>query len=198
MITMVLMFVAAGIDEMLVLIVFFAHANNAKQIKQVYVGQQVGMTSVLIVSLLALYGISFINGEWTGLLGLLPIVIGVMALFERDEEEEDNALLSKSSIFSNLSVRVAIIAIAGGAEEIAVIVPYFTTLTMIDLFLAAVTFFVMVLIWSIICHVLSSTKQVYAFVNKYERIFIPVVFIWIGIHVLLESDTIETILDLFL
>ncbi|MEN2465281.1 cadmium resistance transporter [Ornithinibacillus sp. FSL M8-0202] len=197
--TMAIMFIAAGIDEMIVLIFLFAHAKSKRQERQIYIGQQLGMTGILIISLIALYGISFITGKWTGLFGLLPIAIGIMALFEGDDEEEERErILHKTSIFSNLTLRVFVIALAGGAEEVAIMVPYFTTLTSYQIILASITFFVMVLIWSGLCHLLASSSKVYTFVNKYKRIIIPLVFIGIGLHILLENDTIETILDLFL
>ncbi|WP_047984770.1 cadmium resistance transporter [Ornithinibacillus californiensis] len=197
-ITIVITFIAAGIDEMLVLILLFAHAKNKKQMRQVYIGQQAGMTVILFIILIALYGVSFFTGKWTGLLGILPIVIGLMELFDGDEDEESDAILRKTTIFSNLTTRVAIVAIVGGSEELAIFVPYFTTLNSNELMIAVLTFFVMIFIWSGICHVLGSTKNVYKVVKRYERIIIPVVFIGIGMKVLLENDTIETILDLFL
>jgi cadmium resistance transport/sequestration family protein len=195
---MIITFVATGIDEMLLLILLFTHAKNHKQIRQVYIGQQLGMTLILLVAVLAIYWISFISEKWIGLLGLLPIIIGVMELFEKDEEEESETVLQKTAIFSNLTIRVIIIAIAGGAEELAIYVPYFTSLHVKELILAILTFILLVPIWSAICHMLGSMKQIYTFVGRFQRFVIPIVFIGIGLKILLESDTIETILDLIL
>ncbi|WP_026908158.1 cadmium resistance transporter [Paucisalibacillus globulus] len=197
-ITIIITFIATGIDEMLVLILLFAHAKSQKQICQVYMGQQIGMTFILILVVIAVSGISFFTGKWTGLLGLLPIFIGIMELFEGDEDNEAKGILDKISMFSNLTLRVAIIAIAGGAEELAIYIPYFTSLNWNEVILAILAFIIMIPIWSAICHMIGSMKNVYNFVKRFQRIVIPVVFIGIGLKVLLESDTIEAILDMFL
>jgi cadmium resistance transport/sequestration family protein len=199
-ITIIITFIATGIDEMLVLILLFAHAKNQKQIRQVYIGQQIGMTSILLLVIIVASGIISFAGKWTGLLGLLPILIGIMELVEDDDDDDDESagILNKISMFSNLSVRVAIIAIVGGAEELAIYVPYFTSLTWEEIILAIITFIIMIPIWCAICHMVGSMKNIYQFVKRFQRIIIPVVFIGIGIKVLLESDTIEAILDLFI
>ncbi|WP_010097314.1 cadmium resistance transporter [Ornithinibacillus scapharcae] len=197
--TMITTFIATGIDEMIILILIFAHARNHNQIRQVYIGQQIGMTFIIVVALLALYGItSLFTGKWTGLIGLLPIIMGIMELVERDDDDESGEVLQKSAIFSNLTLRVTLIAIAGGAEELAIYIPYFTSLESQGLLLALITFVIMVPIWCAICQKLGSMKNVYELVKRYERILIPVVFIGIGLNVLVESDTLEAILDLFL
>lgn len=197
--TMIVTFIATGIDEMVILILLFAHAKNQNQIRQVYIGQQIGMTFIILLTLLAVYGIaSFFTGKWTGIIGFLPIIIGLMELLEGDEENENEALLQKSAIFSNLSLRVALVAIVGGAEELAIYIPYFTSLHSQDMLLALITFVIMVPVWCAICHRLGSMNKVYQVIKRYERVIIPIVFIGIGLNVLIESDTIEAILDLFL
>ncbi|WP_042142014.1 cadmium resistance transporter [Paucisalibacillus sp. EB02] len=196
--TMIITFIATGIDEMLVLILLFAHARNQKQIRQVYIGQQIGMTFILVLAIIAISGISSFAGKWTGLLGLLPIIIGVMELMENDEDNESPGILNKISMFSNLTLRVAIIAVVGGAEELAIYVPYFTSLTWNEIILAIITFLIMIPIWCGIWHMVGSMKNIYRFVKRFQRILIPVVFIGIGMKVLLESDTIEAIIDLFI
>jgi cadmium resistance transport/sequestration family protein len=199
-ITIIITFIATGIDEMLVLILLFAHAKNQKQIRQVYIGQQIGMTFILLLVIIVASGIISFAGKWTGLLGLLPILIGIMELVEDDDDDDDESagILNKISMFSNLSVRVAIIAIVGGAEELAIYVPYFSSLTWDEVTLAIITFIIMVPIWCAICHMVGSRKNIYQFVKRFQRFIIPLVFIGIGIKVLLESDTIEAILDLFI
>lgn len=197
--TIIITFIATGIDEMLVLILLFAHARNQQQIRQVYIGQQIGMTFILLLVIIAISGISTFAGKWTGLLGLLPIILGIMELMEdEDDDDESPGILNKISMFSNLSIRVAIIAIVGGAEELAIYVPYFTSLNWDEVILAIIIFIIMIPIWSAICHMVGSMKNIYQFVKRFQRIIIPVVFIGIGIKVLLESDTIEAILDLFI
>lgn len=197
--TIIITFIATGIDEMLVLILLFAHARNQQQIRQVYIGQQIGMTFILLLVIIAISGISTFAGKWTGLLGILPIILGIMELMEDEDDDDDSpGILNKISMFSNLSVRVAIIAIVGGAEELAIYVPYFTSLNWDEVILAIIIFIIMIPIWSAICHMVGSMKNIYQFVKRFQRIIIPVVFIGIGIKVLLESDTIEAILDLFI
>lgn len=196
---MAITFVATGIDEMIVLILLFANAKKLKSIRNIYIGQQIGMTILLLLSLLTVYGIALISGKWIGLLGFLPIIIGLKILFfgeeEGDDEKQEWELKTKK--FRSQIVSVALLALTGGAEELVIFIPYFAALDAFDTMIAALTFFVMIPIWCTVCKKISSIDRFQAGVQKYERIILPIVFIGIGLSVLIENNTLQNVMSLF-
>ncbi len=193
---MAMTFIATGIDEMLLLIILFSMAKREKDVRDVFVGQQIGMTLVLIMTLLAVYGLGFITREWVGLLGILPIAVGIIEFFSGEEEDDDDKILMKTAIFSNWIFRVALIAIAGGAEELAIFIPYFSSLHVKELLIAVVTFTLMIPIWSGICMRLARVGNIDLVINNYRRFIVPIIFIGIGINILLENNTLKAIFSL--
>ncbi|HBI03679.1 MAG TPA: cadmium resistance protein CadD, partial [Paenibacillaceae bacterium] len=116
---------------------------------------------------------------------------------DEDDEEEDKEVLKKSSRFNSLMVSVALIAIAGGGEELAIYIPYFAALSTTELIITLITFNLLVPIWCTICRKIASLKHIQEPIEKYERILVPIVFIGLGLFVFIESNTISAIMGLF-
>ena len=193
--TSIATFIATGIDELIVLTVLFVYYKNRGQVKDIYIGQQLSMLVLLGISLLAVFGITFIPPRYIGLLGLVPIGMGLKVLFfgEDDQEVEEKELVQKSKKFSSLILSVAFIAVAGGAEELTIYIPYFASLNLLNLIVALIIFNLLVPVWCTLCKKISKIKRVEEKIEKYERIIIPIVFIGLGIFVLIENNTLSLI-----
>ncbi|MDF2543822.1 MAG: hypothetical protein K0S47_3540 [Herbinix sp.] len=193
-------FVATGFDEILLLTILFVHASKRNNIKSVYLGQQLGMAVLLLISILAVYGINLVPREWIGILGLLPILQGIRTLFQKEEEEEDEeeeAVINRTKKYNSLFLSVALLTIAGGGEELAVYIPYLASLSSKELWITIITFHLLVPIWCTICKKLSAISHIHTILERYERIIIPIVFVGLGIFVILENNTLQAALDLF-
>lgn len=197
--TAIAAFIATGVDEIVVLTILFVHATKRKSIRDVYIGQQIGMIVLLALSVLAVYGISLVSEKWIGLLGFLPIIQGVRFWINGgdDDDDEDDEIIEKTTKFSSLILSVTIIAIAGGGEELAIYIPYFAALDPFNLLITLITFNVLVPIWCTICRMISSKKQIQEMIEKYEKVMVPIVFIGLGIFALLENNTFSAIMSLF-
>lgn len=195
--TAIITFIATGIDEIFVLTIIFVYANNKKSIRDVYIGQQIGMIILLAISVLAIFGITLITEKWVGILGFLPIIKGVKILINGDDDDEKEEIINKTSRYKSLILSVTVIAIAGGGEELAIYIPYFASLSTEYLIITLITFTILVPIWCKICSKISSIKQIQNTATKYERILLPIVFIGLGIFVLIENNTFSKIMSLF-
>lgn len=197
--TAVAAFVATGIDEIFVLTILFVHGKKKKSIKDVYIGQQIAMIVLLAISLLAVFGITLISEKWVGVLGILPIIQGIRILIngDDDDEGEEGEIIKKTRKFNSLILSVALIAIAGGGEELSIYIPYFASLSTKDLIITLVIFNLLVPIWCTVCRKISSIKHVQETVFKYERFLVPIVFVGLGVFVLVESNTFGAIMSLF-
>lgn len=196
--TAIAIFIATGIDEMFVLTILFAQAQKKKAVGAVYIGQQIAMIALLGISILGVFGLTFITEKWIGLLGLVPIILGIRMLINGDEEdEEEEEILKKTGKFNSLIISVALIAIGGGGEELAIYIPYFSALDTTELIITLITFNLLVPIWCILCQKVASFKYVKETVEKYERILVPIVFVGLGLFVLIENDTFSVIMGKF-
>src|SRR5215212_10247416 len=75
-------FAATNIDDIFVLTLFFAQVNNRLKRWHVIAGQYAGFTALVALSLVGYFARFVAPEEWIGLLGLLPIIIGIKKLWQ--------------------------------------------------------------------------------------------------------------------
>jgi cadmium resistance protein CadD (predicted permease) len=85
-ITAVITFTATNIDDIFVLMMFFSQTNNSFRRRHVIAGQYLGIFALIAISSLGFLGSYFIPKEFIGLLGFVPIVIGIRK-FRNNENE---------------------------------------------------------------------------------------------------------------
>ena len=74
----VVMFAVTNIDDIVLLSLFFGRARGDRTAeRQVVVGQYLGFGGILVVSVLAAVGLSFLPESVLAYLGLIPLAIGV-------------------------------------------------------------------------------------------------------------------------
>ncbi|WP_138859387.1 CadD family cadmium resistance transporter [Exiguobacterium mexicanum] len=206
-------FIVTNIDDIFVLMLLFSQAkaqvktseglkgnqteNKHISPKDIIIGQYLGFTLLVVVSLLGTFGVMLIPEKWVGLLGLIPIYLGIM-LFIKGEDEDENAILSSlnSRKYNSVFLSVAFITFANGGDNIGIYVPFFSTLTMNQLAVTVITFFIMVAIWCFIGYRLAAFKHVSETLENYGRWIIPIVFIGLGIYIIVENETFSALLSL--
>jgi cadmium resistance protein CadD (predicted permease) len=85
-------FAATNIDDIVILMLFFAQVNASFRPRQIVVGQYLGFSVLIIASLPGFFGGLIVPRAWIGLLGLVPIAIGVTRLVNREKDEEVQAV----------------------------------------------------------------------------------------------------------
>ena len=63
-------FVATNLDDMFVLMIFFAHLDYKNT--QIIIGQYIGISSLILISTLGYFFKFIIPTAWIGLLGIFP------------------------------------------------------------------------------------------------------------------------------
>lgn len=89
---------ATTFDDNLYLTAFFGKVNHAFRPKHIILGEFVGFTALVLASLPGFFGGLVLPASWIGLLGFLPIAIGISHLLSRDDGDE-----AVESIAVNLS-----------------------------------------------------------------------------------------------
>ncbi|GAA0361598.1 hypothetical protein GCM10008932_12750 [Alkalibacterium iburiense] len=121
-------FVSTSIDYLFILIILFAQKNYGTQKGQIYTGQFLGTGILVGASLVAVYFVNFLPEQWMiGLLGFIPIYLGIrFAIIGEEDEEEEEIIHKLEERGSNrLFWTVTLLTIASGGDNLSIYIPYF-------------------------------------------------------------------------
>jgi cadmium resistance transport/sequestration family protein len=197
-VTAAILYIATAVDLLVILLIFFARAKTRKEYRDIYIGQYVGSVALIVVSLFFAFVLNYVPEKWIlGLLGLIPIYLGIKVAIYDDCEGEKRAKkeLNKKGL-SKLVGTVAIVTIAScGADNIGLFVPYFVTLSVTDLLITLFVFFLILIFFLVFtAQKLANIPGVGEIVEKFSRWIMAVIYIALGLFIIIENDTIGTIL----
>ena len=192
-VTSIILYSGTAVDLLIILMLFFAKRKSRKDIINIYLGQFLGSVSLILLSLLFAFVLDYIpSKEILGLLGLIPIFLGLKVLLLGDSDGEAIAKEGLRKDNKNLIFLVAMITFAScGADNIGVFVPYFTTLNSANLIVALLTFLVMIYLLVFSAQKLAQVPSVGETLEKYSRWFIAVVYLGLGIYILIENNSFD-------
>ena len=192
-VTSIILYSGTAVDLLIILMLFFAKRKSRKDIINIYLGQFLGSVSLILLSLLFAFVLDYIpSKEILGLLGLIPIFLGLKVLLLGDSDGEAIAKDGLRKDNRNLIFLVAMITFAScGADNIGVFVPYFTTLNLANLIVALLTFLVMIYLLVFSAQKLAQVPSVGETLEKYSRWFIAVVYLGLGIYILIENNSFD-------
>jgi cadmium resistance protein CadD (predicted permease) len=173
------LFAATNIDDLVVLTVLFvASARGALPGWKVVAGQYAGFVTLVAISVVAAAGLTIVPDKWVGLLGLIPLAIGIYGLVRTlrrrgDDDDDDDDAISAVGLLG-----VAGITIANGADNISLYTPVFRTNPVQDTVVTIIVFLVLV-----------------AVLERVEHWLVPAVFIGLGLYILIESGVLIRLVE---
>lgn len=191
-------FVATNLDDIVILSLFFSQINACFRRRHIVIGQYLGFSLLVIASLPSFFGKFILPTSWIGLLGIVPMIIGISRLLnpETDEQEDFNNPESSPSWWCNFlspqSYAVAAVTIANGGDNISIYMPMFATNTWDSLLVILAVFFVMVGVWCYTAYCLTQVSAIAALIVRYGNPLVPFILIGLGASILMESHTLET------
>lgn len=194
------MFAATNIDDIVVLTaLFLASRRGLPRPWHIVGGQYAGFITLVGLSLLAALGLTIVPDEWVGLLGLLPLALGIRGLIrglrsngDDDGDDNEGKLIKGVGLFG-----VAGITIANGADNIAIYTPVFRTMTPADTTITIIVFLALVALWCAVGRVIGTHHKVVETLEKIEHWLVPVVFIGLGLTILIGSGSLQHLIDLW-
>ena len=218
-ITAFVSFVSTNIDDIFVLMLFFTQIDNVIKRRHIVIGQYLGIGVLTIISIIGALGVSVIPHEYVGFLGLVPIYLGIKEYVDHKKGSESNGNTGQKELqnvenskleeptntqgnrvityiksFINPSVvKVFGVTIANGADNIGVYIPIFTSMSLVDILITVIIFVLLIALWCFIGLKLAEHPFVKGNIKKYKHIFVPIIFIGLGIYILIESGTISFI-----
>ncbi len=192
-VTSIILYSGTAVDLLIILMLFFAKRKSRKDIINIYLGQFLGSVSLIFLSLLFAFVLNYIpSKEILGLLGLIPIFLGLKVLLLGDSDGEAIAKDGLRKDNKNLIFLVAMITFAScGADNIGVFVPYFITLNLANLIVTLLTFLVMIYLLVFSAQKLAQVPSVGETLEKYSRWFIAVVYLGLGMYILIENNSFD-------
>jgi cadmium resistance transport/sequestration family protein len=193
-------FIATNLDDILVLMLFFSQTHRSKL--QVVLGQYLGFGVLVLLSLPGYFGGALVPKAWIGLLGLLPLAIGIKMLWQPAEGESAVPDIIESParpgwlghLLSPLIYQVAAVTIANGGDNISIYVPLFAGKNVEGLLTVLGTFFLLVGVWCLVAIALIRQPRIAKLFTAYGDRLVPWVFMALGIYILYESGTITSLL----
>lgn len=196
-VTAAILYIVTALDLLVILLMFFARAKTRKEYRDIYIGQYVGSVALIVISLFFAFVLNYVPEKWIlGLLGLIPIYLGIKVAIYGDSDGEERAKkeLNEKGL-SKLVGTIAIITIAScGADNIGVFVPYFVTLSVTNLLLTLFVFLILIFFLVFTAQKLANIPGVGEIVEKFGRWIMAVIYIALGLFIIIENDTIQTIL----
>ncbi|SCG58279.1 cadmium resistance transporter [Micromonospora zamorensis] len=183
-------FAATDIDDIVILTLFFVAARTTGRPHpwQIVAGQYLGIGALALASAVVAAGLLVVPDPWTGLLGLLPIALGVRALRASDDD------VTPAVVTGTLGV--AGVTIANGADNVAVYVPVFRALGAADSAVFLLVFVLLIALWCAAGAWLGGHPRVVRLVERAGHWLVPTIFIGIGVLILVSSGVLGRLVDL--
>jgi cadmium resistance transport/sequestration family protein len=189
-------FMATNVDDIIILMLFFSQTNSSFRRQHVVAGQYLGFIALVIASLPGFFGGLMIPPAWIGLLGILPIAIGISSLINNQEDEPEIQTVSDFSTTKSFLIaiapqtyKVAAVTFANGGDNIGIYVPLFASSNLAELAVICLTFWVLIGIWCYVAYRLTRHKAIAKILTEYGKRIVPFVLIGLGIFILLENNT---------
>jgi cadmium resistance transport/sequestration family protein len=190
-------FTATNLDDILILMLFFSQANAIFRKRHIVAGQYLGFAALVGASLPSFFGSLLLPRPCIGMLGLVPIAIGISRLVNFDEEneaekDETPAQLSWfSSFISPQAYSVAAVTFANGGDNIGIYMPLFASCNWQNLLIILGVFFSLVGVWCFAAYKLTQIPTIAENLTRYGNHLVPFVLISLGVLILLDSGTLE-------
>lgn len=197
-------FSATNIDDLAILMVFFSQVNATFRRRHIIVGQYLGFAALVIASLPGFFGGLIIPRTWIGLLGLIPIAIGLNRLLDPEEDTasaEAEMIQADSSPMNSLLnaqvYNVAAITLANGSDNIGVYAPLFASSSWWSLLVILSVFFLLLGVWCYAAYKLSRQPVIAHVLTHYGNVLVPFVLIALGVFIVLESRALSLVALVF-
>lgn len=197
-ITAAVTFAATNVDDLVILTLFFSQTGRTFHRWHVVVGQYLGFSALVAISLLGYLTGLLIPQKVIGLLGFIPIFIGLRHWRHRDDVRENPASTEGSNAGALAAITsAAAVTFANGGDNIGIYMPLFATSSQTELIITMIVFYVLVAVWCVTAYLLTRQPPMARVLTRYGHVIVPFVLTGLGIFILVKSGAYTLILGLF-
>lgn len=201
--------VATTFDDNIYLTGFFSEVNRTFRPKHIIVGEIIGFTTLVLVSLIGFLVGLIIPSNWIGLLGILPILIGVnnLRLILTNKEEfpskrpenkkrssqyhgfESRRLSLWDTICDRQTYKVSAVTISNGGNNLGIYIPLFASSTLGDLIIIIPICYFIVCTWLFMSYHLTRQTGIAVILSRYAGKLFPFVLMWLGLRIIIDNQS---------
>nr|WKF56560.1 hypothetical protein HUO10_001019 [Paraburkholderia busanensis] len=214
-------YAATNIDNLFVLLAFLAEAGRKR--RRVIAGQFAGSLALIAAATLLAALLTRLPEGYVGLLGILPIGVGLAKAWERfgpadrrhktdslkEHDQAENADQSESAkkterlkelkesrpapLKGSSWWTVACVAVANGSDNIAVYVPLYASHSHANGMFITLVFIAMIGLWCAGAVWLVEHPLLGAPIRRYGTALLPLILLVIGVSVIVQNDTLRIV-----
>jgi len=187
-------FAITNIDDIFVLTTFFAEASTSRTLTalKIVLGQYLGFTAILIVSLVGMVVAVSLPPEPIGFLGWLPIMLGISRMVDvlsgRTRKEKDVPRCCESDGWAKGLLKVSAAMVMNGGDNVATYVPLFAQARVGEVAVIVVTFYVLLGVWCVATFLVMKQKHILAVAQRHARVLVPFLYIGLGVYIIIKSS----------
>jgi cadmium resistance protein CadD (predicted permease) len=186
----IVLFASTNVDDVFVLIGFFADPNF--RARDIVLGQYVGIAVLFSVSIAAALLSLVVPRAYVGLLGIIPILIGLkklLDLYRKHEETEESLEQHPDAGGNGRAANVAIVTMANGGDNIGIYTPSFAIRSATEIAVIALIFVMMTALWCFLAHAMVNHPKLGLPIRRYGHRLAPVVLIGLGVLILYQAGS---------
>ena len=177
-------FVITNVDDFVLLnALFVTVGRGGPRNRQIVAGQYLGMALLVTVSGLAALGLATVPERWIGLLGVIPIVLGVRGMHAAFRAPSDGGMQAAVTGMAG----VAALTVSDGADNVSVYIPLFRQAGAGATGIYVLVFAVLVGVWCAVARAVADRRLLIAAIERVGRWLVPLVYIGIGIRIVVVS-----------
>jgi cadmium resistance protein CadD (predicted permease) len=214
---------ATTFDDNIYLAMFFSRTNHQFRPLHIIVGEYLGFSMLIGISLSGFLLGRIVDSAWLGLLGLLPISIGVNTLLVRQSHQETSSTRATSqpegdrrpslaqrcpgesrcrpmtlrrALMDHRTYQVSAVSIANGGNNIAIYIPLFATCSLPRLAVILLVCYAAIGLWCFNSWFLIRQPQTAVLMSRTIARIVPFVLIALGLSILMRNGTPQALLAL--
>jgi len=197
--TGVVAFISTNIDDIAILLLFFSQINSHFRPQHIFFGQYLGFIVLVALSLSGLFGGFVLGANWIGLLGLIPIAIGLSSLINHEDDSieelvEETLPASEelaTSFISPQTYTVAAVTIANGGDNVSVYIPLFASSNLTSFWIIIGVFFLLLGVLCYIAYRLTNQPAIAHTLTHYINHLVPFILIGLGTFIVLKTEALS-------
>jgi cadmium resistance protein CadD (predicted permease) len=186
-------FATTNVEDFVSLTVLFLswHTNGQPRPWHIVTGYYAGYLTLVATTVIAAAGLTLVPKGWVGLLGLVPLSLGIRKLLTA---RDGNPRKAPAMAFGPLPAMA--ITLGNGADNLSLYPPVFRTMSRAEVSLTIAVFLAMAAVWCATAAAVGGHKTVVKAVERVGHLLTPVVYIAIGIWILIQSGAIDHLVGL--
>jgi cadmium resistance protein CadD (predicted permease) len=202
---------ATTFDDNIYLTSFFGRVSRTFRPRHVVVGEFLGLTILISISLVGYFVGMIVSDMWVGLLGVLPIMIGIHQLMNKEDDENSDVIEEvekvhtevgrpriKQSLWSTIrdpkTHRVTAVHVSNGGNNVAVYIPLFASSSLPSLGVILTMCYITIGFWCFCSYNLTRFPGISVLIARYGRKIAPFVLIYLGLSIIVKSQSYRLVL----